>query len=126
MNETTILIGQIYGPVALVAGLGMLINKKTYSKVLVDFAKSPGLAYYGGAMALVAGIVIVKFHNIWELNLAGFVSFLGWAAIVKGILLILAPEKFIGFFVKLLPKIHYIMALIALLLGAWISYSVYM
>ncbi|MGB3082827.1 MAG: hypothetical protein WBB86_07565, partial [Candidatus Omnitrophota bacterium] len=43
-------------------------------------------------MALVFGIFLVMFHNIWVLNWTVLITILGWSSLIKGILLIVFPN----------------------------------
>jgi hypothetical protein len=62
--------------------------------MLSNFAESPAVLYLGGAMALSAGMVIVTFHNIWSGGWVVLLTIIGWLAIVKGCLILIAPDIF--------------------------------
>ena len=43
-------------------------------------------------MTIIFSLPIVLFHNIWDSYLAGFVSFIGWAGLLKGFLQMAFPD----------------------------------
>lgn len=90
--ETSILIAQIFGLVYLSISVGIIFSKKYYQKALASMLDNTGLMYLGGLMALVAGFFIVKEHNIWSNDWTVLVTIFGWLALIKGILLLAAPQ----------------------------------
>lgn len=90
--ESTLLITRILGPMIVIIGIGILVNLKTYQKVMEDFFKNAALVYLGGVLALVVGILIVLFHNVWEANWTIIITIFGWLGIVKGVCLIVFPN----------------------------------
>jgi len=118
---------KIYGPCCLLVGLGMFFRKKTYIKLMEDFAKDSALALYGGFFALAIGITIVLLHNVWQLNWTVVITLLGWAAIIKGAWLILFPDAIEGF-VEAYTKNENLMtvhSIAALIIGAGLTYFGY-
>ncbi len=85
----------LFGPVMLVAGASVLINQKTCHKVIADFTKSPALMLLGGVFSLLIGIWIVREVNVWEVSEVGLITLIGWASIVKGVVMLLAPDTVI-------------------------------
>ena len=66
--STSILIAKLMGPVMLTAGLSMLVNGKNLDAMFEDFLNSPGLIFVAGVLALLMGLTIVNFHNIWTIS----------------------------------------------------------
>ena len=50
--------------------------------------------FYGGIIALVVGILLISYHNVWEKSWIVIITVIGWGALVKGIALILFPDRF--------------------------------
>ena len=63
--ELSILIAKLIGLIYLVIGLGLVINPKYYHKMFDELLSDGALIYLSGIMALVAGFLLVSFHNIW-------------------------------------------------------------
>lgn len=95
-NSTSILIGQILGILYLAVGIGMFVSRSHYEKLMESFKSSPSLIYLGGAMALVVGTLILKFHSIWTLSWELLISAIGVMAFIKGLLLLIVPVQFLG------------------------------
>lgn len=126
--NTSIFIAKILGLVYIAAGLGLIFNPNHYHKVYKSFVKDPALTYLGGAMALVAGFLIVYFHNVWIKDWIVLVTILGWAALVKGVMLLVFPDT-IRSFSKTMFKKHTSFVsygFFALILGVILSYFGYL
>ena len=44
-----------------------------------------------GLFLIIAGVLIVHFHNIWIYNWRGFITLLGWSGAIGGMLLLISP-----------------------------------
>lgn len=122
--ETAVFIARIFGLCYLVLGIGLLFNRKVLKQVTEDFSKSAALVFYGGLFALVVGVVIILKHNVWEANWSVIITIIGWAALTKGIWLIVFPNtaaKFMQFYQKH-EGLLTINSLVALILGAILTY----
>jgi hypothetical protein len=93
----TIQLARIYGLVALTAALAALLSPRRMGLILADFESSPGLTFMAALFALILGLVMVVIHNLWTDIAAILVSLFGWIALVKGILLLAAPEGLLRF-----------------------------
>jgi hypothetical protein len=89
--DTSILIAEIVGPILLVVGIGILLNLEHYRALVAEFAASPFQLYLSGLMALLLGVLVVAFHNVWEWRWPVIITALGWASILKGTVRIAAP-----------------------------------
>jgi len=91
---TSYMLAQIIGPVYLIVGLGLLMERSFYAKLLQEFMKSPAMMYLGGLMALIIGFLILSVHNEWRMNWSLLITLIGWLGIVKGVGLVAFPTKF--------------------------------
>ncbi|MDF2379815.1 MAG: hypothetical protein P1V18_06400 [Candidatus Gracilibacteria bacterium] len=89
------LVAEIIGPVYLTVGLGFLINGAYYKKMINEVIKDKTLMYFGGIMALVLGILILRVHSVWMQDWTVLVTLIGWIAVLKGLGLLFVPEKFL-------------------------------
>lgn len=127
MDPVTILIAKFVGPVILAVGVGIFFSKNYYTKVYRNLENETLAVLMGGISILVAGIAIVMYHNTWDSFVAGIISFIGWASIVKGLLLVIAP-KTVDMFGDIVAdsKFFPFMAAFATAVGAYISYVAYL
>jgi len=119
--ETSLFLAKLIAVVYVAVGLGMLLNFKYYKKVMKDAMKSPLLALYGGIAALVAGFLIVWFHNIWVADWTVIITVFGWLGLVKGLLLLLIPGPFLKLG-KVFHKWMWFTQIFALVLGLVLGY----
>ena len=90
--DTSILLARIIGPLFLVVGVGIFINLEHYRRLIVDFGASPLSIYMAGTTALVLGLLIVAYHNVWEWRWPVIITVMGWLALLKGAVRIIAPK----------------------------------
>ena len=91
--QTAIFIAKVFGLSYLIIGVGFLLNRKAFQKVMGDFSKNAALVFYGGIIALVIGIVIILTHNVWAANWTVLVTIIGWLGLIKGIWIIVFPNS---------------------------------
>ena len=92
--ETTILIAKIIGVIYLSFGVGMLFNKEHYTKAFENLLESSTYLIVGGFFAVIFGLLIIEYHNIWTKNWIVLITIVGWIALFKGILLLAFPKSF--------------------------------
>jgi hypothetical protein len=88
----TLQLARIWGVGAFVIALAALTAPTRMGAVMADFERSPALLFMTAIFALAIGLIQVALHNLWTDPTAIIVSLIGWLAIVKGVLLLAAPE----------------------------------
>jgi len=91
--ENSIFLAKILGPYCIIVGAGVLFNVKSYQKVMEDFCKNSALLYLGGIFALLFGLLILLFHNVWAANWTVIITIFGWGGLIKGAWLIIFPNS---------------------------------
>jgi hypothetical protein len=121
------LIAGLIGPLLAAMGVAMLINRDLFPAMIGQLAQSHGLIFLSGILSLLAGIAIVRVHNLWSGGWPVIVTVLGWLAIVGGLARMWFPqmaapiaETFAGSAAGLLGG-----GVIVLALGAFLSYKAY-
>ncbi len=122
--ELSIFLAKLMGLYLLIVGLIWAVRSQQLSKMIVDFLNSPGLAFFSGIFALLAGIALAISHSVWELSWRGVITLFGYLSIVKGVARIGFPE---------LPKksaaaliqgsSRWIWIVLTILLGAWLTWK---
>lgn len=87
------LIAGYAGPLLIVVSLAMLVNRATLFNAIRELGKSQGLIMFAGMLTLLAGLAIVRAHNVWALDWTVIVTILGWLCIVGGIIRIVWPDR---------------------------------
>lgn len=95
--ELSFLAAKVLCLTYLSAGVAALTGKITYSKVIEDFERSPGLAFISGFLALIIGVVLVHYHNHWVRNWTVLITIVGWLSLLKGIMLVAWPQSIAHF-----------------------------
>ena len=88
----SIFFARLLGPYLIIIAIGILLNLKTYQKVMEDFVKNSALIYLGGVFALLFGLLVVLFHNVWIAHWIVIITIFGWLGILKGVWLIVLPN----------------------------------
>lgn len=87
----SVFVAQLAAIVYLSIGVGMLLDKKYYKKLLDGVMKDMTALYLGGFMALIVGYALVTYHNDWVKSWEVLVTILGWLALVKGVMFLAFP-----------------------------------
>ena len=95
--ELSILVAKIIALYYLAVGVGMLSGNINYKKLIDDFQKSQGLTLVTGFFLLVIGVLLVDAHNIWVKDWTVLITIIAWAMLIKGVLLIAAPQTLLSF-----------------------------
>lgn len=118
--ETSLFLAQLFGLCYIVVGLGILLNKGHYRKLIDESLDKALFLYFGGAMALIAGFCIVTFHNHWTSDWRVIMTVLGWLSLLKGVFLIIWPQTVVDFsrpILKNLPLVGVGALIFGLILG---------
>ena len=120
--ETSLIIAKILGPFYLIVAAGLLINQDVFRSLARETATSLDFLYFTGIISLLLGLLIVVIHNVWS-GWAVVITILGWIAIIRGAVRVIAPHKakdFIGRFAASKNALT-AAALVALALGAYFT-----
>jgi hypothetical protein len=93
MMTLSILVAKILALTYISAGIAALSGKITFSQMMEDFERSPGLTFITGFMTLIFGVILVTYHNIWVKNWTVLITLIGWISVLKGIRLIAFPQS---------------------------------
>jgi hypothetical protein len=89
--QTSIFIARLIGPVMIVAGLAVLLNRQGFRTMAEDFLANRGLMFLAGMMVMLAGLAIVLTHNVWTSDWRVLVTLFGWLLIVAGAIRMIEP-----------------------------------
>lgn len=88
----TLVLARAYGVAILIVGLSAVLAPQRMKAALAEFAGRPGLTFLSALFAVVLGLTLVIVHSVWADFPAALVSLLGWVILLKGIVLLAAPE----------------------------------
>jgi hypothetical protein len=122
------LIAGFIGPLLMAMGVAMLINRHLFPEMIGQLAHNYALIFLSGVLSLLAGIAIVRVHNVWSAGWPVIITVVGWLGIVGGVARMWFPqlaapvaETFAANSTTLL-----IAGLVVLALGAFLSFKAYL
>lgn len=92
MNEITIFLAQMWGPILVVLGIGILMSRTYYQKIYRNLENETLALFATSIIAMAAGIAHVLHHNIWDSVPETAITALGWLLLIKGAMLALFPK----------------------------------
>ena len=109
----------------LAAGGGVLLDRQTYVRMLGEFQANSALTFVTGAFAFAVGAAMVALHNDWSGASAAIVSFVGWAALIKGMAIMLLRGRLLDLYggMRLGRGFSGVAGVVAVLLGAWLVFA---
>ncbi len=122
--STTIFLGRLLGLYLVAISVGMFVDRRRTLATLDEMALSGPWMLFSGMVATAAGLAVVLAHNVWSGGaLAIAVTIAGWAALLKGLTLLLVPAermaaayKGVGF-----ERFFHAWMVVVLALGLWMT-----
>jgi hypothetical protein len=90
------------------------------SDFVIEFEKSPALTFVSGCVAIILGMILVTYHNIWVGNWRVIITIISWIMLVGGVSVVIIPKSL--FFMKGLIKDNRLWGLFMLIFGMLIGY----
>ena len=125
--QTSIFLAKLLGPILLVVGGALLVNRKDLDALAQELLRSRLLLFLFGLIDLAIGLAIVLTHNVWVADWRLIITLLGWLLIVRGAIRMLVPDQIKAFGVKLLKNANVVTGGLAVpvVLGLVLSYFGY-
>jgi predicted MFS family arabinose efflux permease len=93
----SVLAARILALTYIAAGIAAFSGKITFGQMVEEFERSPALTFVTGFIALVFGMVLVAYHNIWVMDWIVLITVVGWMSLFKGVLLMAFPQSVASF-----------------------------
>src|SRR5436853_5083156 len=90
---TAKMIAGLIGPTLIAMAAAILVNLGALPVMLEQITRDPALIFLSGILLFVAGLAIVRVHNIWTGGWPVLVTVLGWVAVLSGLLRMLFPTQ---------------------------------
>ena len=126
MTQSKLIAGLI-GPLMVAMGVAALLNRDVFPGLMGQIARDVGLIFLSGVLLLLAGIAIVRVHNVWTGGWRIIITLLGWLAIVSGLVRMFFPQLAAPLVESLGANATalILVGLVVLALGAFLSYKAY-
>ena len=120
------MIAGLIGPTLVAIAAGLLLNVGSFPALAEQFS-NPALIFVSGILVFVAGLAVVRTHNVWSGGWPVLVTILGWLAVLSGLARILFPTWLASIVAGFGQSIGSIIAgaVILLVLGAFLSFKAY-
>jgi uncharacterized membrane protein len=121
--DSSIFLARLIGPLFVVIGAGLLVNRENYRTLAREFLESPALIYIAGIIAFLGGLAIVLTHNVWIAGWPVIITILGWITLIGGVIRIVIPSASAQLGERMLRNEYWlpIAAAIYVALGLWLS-----
>jgi hypothetical protein len=121
--DTSLFLARLLGPMLLVIGAGVLINRENFRAMAKELIASRELMFIIGILTLLGGLAIVNTHNVWQ-GWPTIITVFGWIFAVGGALRILVPDTVRSIQGAALdkPMLPAIGGAVQAVLGAWLCY----
>jgi hypothetical protein len=122
-----VFLGKLLGLYCIALSIPLVVHPQTTLEIMKAIIQNRPLLFISGLMGMTAGLAIVLAHNVWSGGaLPVIVTIFGWAALVKGmLLLVLSPEMEARVFIVGLGSEHYPLfyGLLLLLIRIYLTYA---
>ena len=127
MNATSKTIAVLIGPTLVAMAVAILLNLGSFPAVAEQLSRDLALIFVSGILLFVAGLAIVRVHNIWAGGWPVLVTALGWLALLSGLarMLFLTQIAEIAAGIAQHTGLITAVAVVLLGLGAFLSFKGY-
>ena len=123
---TSKLIAGLIGPLLIAMGCALLINRELFPVIIDQMSHDYALIFVSGLLSLLAGIAIVRVHNVWS-GWQAIVTVLGWLGIAGGLARMWMPQAAgpIADSFAAMPAALLVAGAALIVLGGFLSYKAY-
>src|ERR1700681_1263899 len=90
--QTSIFLAKVLGPLLLVVGGALLVNRKDLDALAQELLRSRLLLFLFGLIDLAIGLAIVLTHNVWVADWRVIITLLRLLLMVRGAIRMLIPD----------------------------------
>jgi len=93
--ELSILIAKVISVIYISAGIAVLIGTVNINVIAEDLKKSSALTFVCGCVGIIAGVLLINYHNIWVNNWQVLITIMSWLFLIGGVVIVLFPKTMI-------------------------------
>jgi hypothetical protein len=123
--STSEFIAGLIGPALIAIALAMLTNRAALHAMIGQISDNFAVVFLAGLLLLVAGLAIIRVHNIWDGGWPVLITVSGWLAVFGGLVRMMIPDQSAAMARKFIDNTTAVTtsALIMLALGAFLSFK---
>lgn len=125
MSPTSFL-AEFFGLYMLIIGSCFAFNRHSFIEAVSEISRHKGLVLLSGMIATMLGLFLVLSYNIWDQGLLPLlVTLFIWAILIKGVMLLLMPQRTIAWWTRMskMRKYWYVYAIACMVLGFFFLYA---
>lgn len=88
----SIFLAKLVGPFIAILCIYFFQKDKSYLKLIDEVTKSQTIMLMFSIFNLAVGLLIINTHNIWVWSWPVLITLIGWSALLKGAVFLLAPN----------------------------------
>jgi len=113
------LLGLYFG----IFGVLCIFRNHQIQTMAKDLSSSKSALAVSAEFSLVFGLVIAIDHTIWEYSFRGLITLIGYLLILRAIIRFAFPEEVKKFFSKITEQGWWLIAIVCIVIGAFLTYS---
>lgn len=121
--DLSIFLAELLGLYMLIMAAELLFRRKELAGAVKDLAACKGVIICSGSYSLLLGLAIVIAHPVYELDWRGFVTFIGYLMIVRGLIRVTFPSYLHKGLAAMFRKRYWLLFFVMLVFGAYLTYS---
>lgn len=91
--RTSKTIAGLIGPTVVAVAVAVVLNLGSFHALAEQVSRDPALIFLSGILLFVAGLAIVRAHNIWAGGWPVLVTVFGWLILLGGLARMLFPTQ---------------------------------
>jgi len=123
---TTRFCARVIGPLMLIIGAIVVVRFNDIVMMMPAILQDAPVSFITGIFTLIAGCVLFAAHHHWNGGFTAIlISILGLLTVLRGVLLMLAPNMVASFATQMLNAgpAPWIAGGVSILIGAWLTYA---
>lgn len=93
MDRSTILAARIMGPALSIFGAALLAGRVSMGDLVSTLIAEPTTRLFAAAVSVILGLVLAVLHNRWKTPTEIAITLIGWALVLRGTSLLIAPSE---------------------------------
>lgn len=121
---TTRFCARVIGPLMLIIGAIVIVRFDDIALLMPAILQDGALVFITGIFTLIVGLILVAAHHHWSSAAAIAISLIGLLTVLRGVLLMLAPDFLAGLATQMIAASPGVLiaGAVALLLGLWLTF----
>jgi hypothetical protein len=125
--RTSKTIAGLIGPTLVAVAVAVVLNLGSFPALAEQVSRDPALIFLSGILLFVAGLAVVRAHNVWAGGWPVLVTVFGWLILLGGLARMLFPTQIVAIAAGVGRSTGLIVAaaIVLLVLGAILSFKGY-